>query len=297
MEKDVSRRQTLRLGAAAAGLGAVGSLSGCSQIKSAVPFIGGASYKQWLPAPDELGDSDHYYFSYTNYKQIRNNEDNFDEEAFENYEAEAETDLLDLDIDDIDEVVSLGFGSASVLIGSFNKEDVTDELEDNDFDDEDDQGNFTIYEPENGSGAVAVKGGTAVYADDSDAVETIIDTKNGDEDRYVGENEEFKELVNKIGNGTRVSGRTQEEVDETDEDYGQFEGAVASGGTDTVNGETTKIKSVTLFDDADDVPQDEFEDYIDDSDYWDELDNVSVSKNGRAVVVTGQMDTDEYNTN
>jgi hypothetical protein len=294
MKRDVSRRETLRLGAAAAGLGAVGSLSGCSQIKSAVPFIGGASYKQWLPAPDALGDSDHYYFSYTNYKQIRNNEDNFDEDVYEDYENEAETDLLGVDIEDIDETISLGFGSAAVIVGSFDKEDVTDELEDNDFEDEDEQGNYTIYEAENGNGAVAVKGGTVVYGDDSDAVETILDTKNGDEDRYVGENDEFKELVNKIGSGTEVSGRTQEEVDETDEDYGEFEGAVASGRTDTVSGETTKVKHVTLFDDADDIPQDEYEDYIDDSDYWDELDNVSVSKNGRAMVVTGQLDTDDY---
>lgn len=290
----LSRRDALRLGTATAALGAVGSLSGCSQLENTVPFLGGTHYEQWLPEPDEVGAGDHYPFSYVNYERIRHNEDALDEDVFEDYEEQAEIDELDLDIEDIDETVSLGFSSAAVILGRFGKADVADELEDNDFEDVDEVGDYTIYERELIRGAVALTSDVVIHGRDSDTVEAFIDTEQGEEDRYVEDNDDFDELVSHLGTGTEVSGRSHEEVEETATDLGNFEGTVASGRTETVDGEITEVKEVTLFDDGDDIDLDEYRDYVDDSVDWEELDDVDVSRSGRAVVVTGRMDTENY---
>lgn len=297
----------MRLGAAAAGLGVTGSMAGCSAVQDAVPFLGGgASYTQWLGAPGTLNDdADHYSFSFRNYQTVRNNEDNFDSDVYEGFEDAEDSfplDPMDVDLDEVNSRIS-GNG-AGIIQGSFNADDVGSELEDNDFDEDGDHKNYTIYVKEESQG-VAVKNNVAIhvslgfYSDDdaepADMLETVIDVKTGEEDRYTNEEEDFQLLTNRLGSGAYVSGGTQEEIDDDNANatQGRFEGTVASGSQMVINGETSKLKGVNVFNSADDVDMDDVEEYVEENEFLDEFDNVSSNQNGRTVIVTGEIDTDD----
>jgi len=129
--------------------------------------------------------------------------------------------------------------------------------------------------------------------DPASVVESIVDTKSGDEDRYADDNEGFSELANQLNAGTFVNGRTHEEYDDTNEQAGQFEGAVASGASVTVNGETSDVQWVIPFADSDDIDTGDIEDWTDDGRFFDDVDDINVNTNGRSAIVTGTMDTDE----
>ena len=303
MTDDLSRRDTLRIGAATAGLGVIGGLSGCSSI----PFLGGGSsaYDSWLPEPGVIvEDTDHYSFSYSDAKAIRNNEDNFDEDVFETYESTEDSfplEQMNVDFDEVNSQISVK-GSNGVITGKFKKDEVGSELEDDDFEEDGDHEGYTLYTKQESQG-VAVKKNEAVYAQmgffsggdntPTDVLEALIDTKKGNEERYAKAEEDFKTLIGKLGSGTLVYGGTQEEPDETNADAGRFEGAVARGSKLTVNGETSKAKRIVVFNSKDDIDMNDVEDWTD-SDAFDDYDNVNSSKNGRAVVVTAKIDTDDY---
>ncbi len=305
MSDKITRRGTLRIGAATAGLGVTGSLSGCSSI----PFLGGGSsaYDSWLPEPGVIVEgTDHYSFSYSDVKAIRNNEDNFDEDVFEAFESSEDSfplDQMNVDFDEVTSKISVN-GSNGVITGTFKRDDVGSELEDDDFEEDGDHEGYTLYTKQ-GSQGVAVKKNEAVYAqlgffsggdEPKDVLEALIDTKKGNEERYAKAEEDFKTLIGKLGSGTLVDGGTQEEPDETNAEAGRFEGAVARGSKLTVNGETSKAKRIVVFNSKDDIDMHDVEDWTD-SDSFDDYDNVNSSKNGRAVVVTAKIDTDDYGWN
>jgi hypothetical protein len=291
----------LRTGAAVGGLAALGGLAGCSSI----PFVGGGagSYAQWLYAPGAIGDGDHYSFSYQNDRAIRNNEDEFDSSYFDRQESAEDSFPLDpmgVDYDEVNDRLNLGTGG--VVNGQFQRSDVVDELDDEDYDDEDDDySGYAIYQ-KNDQRAVGVKNNQAVHVqtgfggnvDVVDAVETIIDTKTGDEDRYQDESEDMNTVLNQVGSGDVVFGFTQEEVDDTNTDRGQFEGQVGTGVQANFNGDTTNVRYVIVHADSDAVDMDDVEDWVDDSDTFDDVDNVSTNQNGRSVVIAGQIDTDDW---
>jgi hypothetical protein len=300
MNGNHTRRDVLRTGAAAGGLAALGGLAGCSSI----PFVGGGGgYAQWLYAPGEIGDRDHYGFSYQNDQAIRNNEDEFDSSYFDRQESSEDNFPLEQMGVDYDEVKNrLSIGTVGVINGNFQKSDVVDELDDNDFDDEDDNySGYAIYQKED-SLAIGVQNNQAVYVqprfggvdDVVDAVETIIDTKTGDEDRYQNENDAMNVILNQVGGGDIVFGTTQEEADDTNTDRAQFEGQVGTGVQGNFNGDTTNVKYALIFADSDEVDMDDIEDWVDDSDTFDDVDNVSTNQNGRTAVITGQIDTDDW---
>lgn len=296
-----TRRDVLKTGAAAGGLAALGGLAGCSSI----PFVGGGgSYAQWLYAPGAIGDSDHYAFSYQNDQAIKSNEDEFDSEYFDRQESAEDNwplSQLGVDYDEVNDRLRLGAGG--VINGSFNQSDVIGELDDNDFDDEDDDySGYAIYQ-KNDAQAVGVQNNQAVYAqrgfgsgdvDVVDAVETIIDTKTGDEDRYQNESDAMSVVLNQVSGGDITFGNTQEEADDTNTDRAQFEGQVGTGVQGNFKGDTTNVKYAIVFADSDDVDTGDVEDWTEDSNTFDDVDNVSVTKNGRTAVVTGQIDTDDW---
>lgn len=289
MTDELSRRAAIKLGAATAGVGAMGGLAGCSSI----PFIGGGSgYTNWLPEPGVIADADSYGFSWTDAQQVRNNEDEFDDDVYDSYES-ANEDRLDqagLDYDDVNTFLS--FQSVTVVDASFNRDDVAGELEDNDFDDDTDHEGYTIYLSNSEFQAVGVSGNDLVYGrrnSENDAVEVVelaIDTNNGDEDRYVDENDDFAELVSNLSSGTFTSGRT------IDNDSDQ----VASGRTVSVNGSTSNVESVTVYDEADDLDQDDVDDLQEEGEDSNDVENFSANKNGRVLTVIYDVDTDKIGT-
>lgn len=298
MQDHLTRRRALRLGAATAGLAATGGLSGCS----AIPFIGGAGYTNWLFEPGTVTDSDHLSFDYEDTEQVRNNEDEFDSAYYDRFESREDSWPLSqtgVAVDEVTESLSIDGDTGGRVVGSFAKDDVTAELEDSDFSEETDHGGYTIYQRDERY-AAGVRKGEFVHAryvaqntTARDVVEALIDANAGDEDRYVDDSDDFRRLTDELGSGTFVSGGTQEETEETNSDYGRFEGVVASGTTVTVDGATTDIEVVWVYDAESDVDMDAVENWTD-SDTFDDVDDVSAGNNGRTVTVTGTVDTDDY---
>jgi len=289
MTDELSRRAAIKLGAATAGVGAMGGLAGCSSI----PFIGGGGgYTNWLAEPGVVADDDAYRFSWTDAQQVRNNEDEFDEDVYDSYESfnEERLDQAGLDYDDVNTFLS--FQTVTVVDASFDRDDVADELEDNDYEDDTDHEGYTIYLGDNEFRAVGVSGSDLIYGrrnSDNDAVEVVeaaIDTNNGDEDRYVDENDDFAELTSNLGTGTFTSGGT------IDNDSDQ----VASGRTLSVNGEISSVEAISVFDEADDLDQDDVDDLQEEGEDSNDVDNFSATKTGRVLTVSYDVDTDEIGT-
>jgi len=227
-----------------------------------------------------------------NAKQVRNNEDNFDSDTYDRYENRNEDrlDLAGLDFEDVN--TFLGFQSVTVVDASFNQSDVTDELEDNDFEEDTDHEGYTIFLHENEYQAVGVSGGALVYGrenGENDAVEVIeaaVNTKKGNEDRYESENEDFDELTSTMSTGTFMNGRTMD----TDSDQ------VAAGASLSVNGSTSTIETVSVFEDADAIDQDQVDQYEEDAEDADNIENFSTSTNGRVLTISYDVDTDIIGT-
>lgn len=283
------------------GAGAMGGLAGCSSI----PFVGGdTSWTNWLPEPGTFRNQDHYETYYIEPQAIAEYEDDFDDGYDSLEDFFSPPGALDVDFDEVERMVLTS--TMRVYMGSFTVEDVVDELEDEEFDEEDEYEGYTLYlGPEEGFSqqvAAAVSENTLLYgtsAEDGpvDGLETLIDTSNGEEDRYVAESEDFATLVDELGGGQFVFGSTHVEAGTDDPENGQFEHQVAVGSQIQVDGETSSRKWVRVFQEADDVDIDDVEDWVDENDgnneAFDDYDDIAVSQSGRAAVVTGTIDTDD----
>jgi len=306
---EYSRRTVLRRSLATAGAGAMAGIAGCSSIPN--PFGGGAPYTNWLPAPDDLGDSDHYRFTYLNMDDLESHEDKFgdnstDPDGFEEFWAP-----LDTDWEDTSNVTLFGgFGLENLVIeADFNKDDAISDLEDEDFDDDSDYNGYTIMLSDSEERAIAVSGSDIILTSATESsdegtpstgetgkVETIIDAKKGNSERYGEASEDMSALTGELGGGTFVSGGTREEPEEANAENGQFEAMVARGSQSKVKGDTTERKWVVVYESEGDVDTGDLEDWVGENDgsdgEFDDVDDLSYNKNGRKGIITGKSNTD-----
>jgi len=307
-DRTYTRRAMLRRSLATAGAGAIIGAAGCSSLPN--PLGGGASYANWLPVPDDVSDSDHYSFSYINMNAVESNEDAFDDDSVDPSTFEGFWDPLDLDWEDTSSVITLGFGrfgfGGLVVEADYNRDDQISELEDEDYDEDSEYEGFTIMLSENEERAIALNGNAAVLTSatdssgdtgDTDRVEAVIDAKRGNEDRYGDDSEDMSLLLDRLGGGTFVNGRTMEESDDDNPEGGRFDAMVARGSRTKVNGETAKQKWVVVYDSEDDVDTGDLEDWVDENDgggdQFDDVSDLSYNQNGRTGIITGTVDTDE----
>jgi hypothetical protein len=292
MSQDFSRREYLRIGTATAALGTLGSLAGCSSI----PFVGGGgNYQAWLPEPGTISDRDDYSFTFLDSKTVVNNEDEFDSDTFDRVErlAAGYREQVDVDFDETNTILT--FQSTAVVTGQYNTGDVTDELDRNDFDEEGDYKGTTVFLADDESMAVGVSGAALAFArpmggeDADEIVELMIDTRRGDEDRYVEENEDLQTALDAVGNGTAVGGTTSP---------GLGSDIVGIGSSLQVNGSTSNLDISLVFDDESDADTDEgsVERFVEFLENNSDLDDVETQKDGRTILVTGTIDTDELGT-
>ncbi|WP_254538301.1 hypothetical protein [Halomarina litorea] len=307
MEDDsFTRRNLLKTGVTAATGGLVATTAGCLGGAPGVSLLGGdGRYTDWLVAPDKLGDSDHYSFYHLRPAAFADHEDQLGSDNYDQLEmlfsgpAERWTGV---DFDEVTDLVS--FGPASVYTTEVPEADVVEDLEDEDFDDESDLEGYTVYVSSDESVAVGVNGETLVWGRESyqgsdavDVVERVIEAKAGEEDRYADENEHFTALVDRLGDGDLVYGRTREESDADDPANGEFRDLVARGTTVSLDGETADMRWALVFEDENDIDVDDVKEYVDENDgsdgTFDDLDDVSVSSSGRSAIVTGSKDADD----
>lgn len=229
----VSRRKLLSAGTVAA----LTSIAGCSGsggisgvVEDATSSVSGSSkldYTQWAYAPDVL-DSDHYQFFSLDPISIDEIEDEFDDNTFDQLEGiEREVEPSGIDFDEMGSFLSLQGHSIFTSSEFESEEELLDELDDEaDLDDDDEIGDYTVvYDDDDDlNRGAAVNGNTVILTQGNlsrrennaeDVLEAIIETKAGEEDRYIDENDDFNLLTEKLGQATIVAGRTHEEFEGT----------------------------------------------------------------------------------
>jgi len=293
-----TRRSILRRSFAAASVGTLLASAGCSGLN---PLGGGAgAYADWLPVPDDTGDSDHYQFTYLDTETLEANEDELPD-SFDIASFEENWNPADVDWEDTASV--LFFSSTIVVEDGFTREDVVADLEAEDYDEDGEYQGHTVLVGPNELGAFAVGDSTLVVqfaayqSDPVDNVEAVLDVKNGEEDRYADDSENMATLLPELGNGTIVGGRTMAAVDTDNPDRGRFDHMVAEGSTTTIDGDTAERKWLVVYEESDDVDTDDLSDWVDANDSnggtFDDVDDISYSQNGRVGIVTGTSDTDD----
>lgn len=294
-----SRRVFLKQSAALTAGVTLTGLSGC--------LGGGAgSYADWMPDPDELGLESYVGF-YLNPQDIVNAEDEMDEELYDTLEGtESVFDAVDVDFEDFESM--LFFNDIAITTTSVDNSETSSELEDNDYDDDEYEG-YTLY---NSPDEVITPhifgvGPTLIYASptgDEDAAgtaEVLIDTLNGDEETWGVESEEVGDLQNALGSPSIGTISIYDAIDEDDPENGQFENNIGVGIGITLDGDTSELNVYFGFEDSDDVSTDDIGDWADEADntgeIFDNVDNISVNRDGRIGSVSGTIDTDDIGLN
>lgn len=310
-ERTYTRRAMLRRSLATAGAGALVGAAGCSSIPN--PLGGGTPYANWLPVPDDIGESDHYNFTYLSLDDIESNEDELNEESIDPSTYEDFWEPLDINWEDASGLTILGFGGmfgfgGFIVEAEFNREEIISDLEDEDFDEDSEHEGYTLMLNDSESQVYAVGDNAVVLtsARDTDGerssgetgtAEAIIDAKTGQEDRYGDDSDDMSTLIGELGGGTLVTGNTMEEPDDAEPANGSFDAMVARGQQAKINGESTDMKYVVVYESSDDVDTDDLEEWVDENDgsdeQFDDVDDVSYNSNGRKGIITGTIDTDD----
>jgi hypothetical protein len=202
-------------------------------------------------------------------------------------------------------------GGWNIILGGFSKEAVsdvfTDSLTGSDTGDPDEsgtgtssvstteKGEYTLYFGGELDGTVGlaegvILSGTNPEMDSTASVESLIDAKAGETDRYAAQNRDMAAIMDRLGNATYIGGTTSDRATETNIESGLFEGQVGYGYADTVRGELMETKEVFVFENQADVAMAEVEAYTDIA-LYDEFSRLSASQDGRVVLVTREGDT------
>jgi len=294
-----TRRTLLRRSAATVGAATVVGTAGCLD---RIPNpLGGSSYTAWLPEPDALEVDTYSFGRYDNEDWVATEDefsDDYDESGIEN-----QWEPISLSLDDISE--SLYFRSIQVHQAEFDRAELVEDLEDEDYDEEDDIEGYALYLNDDGSRAFALNDATFLFTAEyydydqspEDALTAVIEARAGTEDRYVDERDAFATLTDALKTTSAVDGETFEDG-EDDPANGSFDEMVAKGSTGTFDGETTQMEWVVVYESEDDVDLDDLEEWVDENDTdderFDDVDDIEYSQSGRVGRITGTMDTDDY---
>ena len=296
-----TRRTLLKL----AGAGLSASLAGCMGVLSTNSLADLGNYTAWLPSPDEIYDSTHYFAFLYDPPGILDAEDRFSNGTFDALEATIERAAFsELSVDEIDSLLIIGNRDISVFTGNFDITKVVEEI-DSDVIGLDDEGEYKgvkVHISEDGTSAIgAAEGLLAIVqggADDPDDIlETVIDTKRGDEDRYADENEDCKLLTEEVGRGAITVVETRQKIRGSYPERGQFDDSVGWGYRWEFNGETTQDTTVIPFDSERDVDLDDLRDWVEansgTSETFDGYNEVTYEQKGRLAILKGTIDTED----
>lgn len=176
---------------------------------------------------------------------------------------------------------------------------------------------FVQEEPDESPDAIAIGNGTIIEGrrvqnsgndsgavDAPDVVEGIIDTGSEGSDRLVDNNDTFATLTDTLNNGVAVTFELL--ANEIGSDDGgneniptaDFEGVVATGRADSINGGTTEKQWVYVYDSEGDVNEGDINEWIEANNTGDgslaNHDNISVNTDGNTATVTAELPTFEY---
>jgi len=319
MNQEFSRRHALRAGTAAAGTVVLGSLAGCEQVEQLAGDSSddaaestetdeteddepSAPYRAWLPGPNAFGE-DHYFFRYIDYDQFRANESNFDPDVYErNSQAEFLSANFDLSDGDVDGALFVGPVDGSVpavVTGSFSASDIANYLTDNGAEADQEIGEYTVYR-NSSQGVVGLTDGTMVLSGDDtvDQIRTLVETKTGELSRYQDVSDDMATLVERFGPETFAGGVTSEPTSAGDAnpDGLRFAGQVGYAYGDSVDGATVATEIAVMFETSEDAETAEISAFTG-SDTFAEYEEISSTREGRMVIITGTGPTETLYAN
>lgn len=297
-----TRRDLLRATAGLAATATVGGLAGClGSVPGVADEDGLPRYAQWLPARDVFGvDEDaQYRFVSLDAAVLRNNEESFSSETYDRVNSTlGENDPVLPGIDAVDRLVNVGAETAGTVVvveGSFDAGEIVEGLESEGYEEGTDYSGYAVYS--NDGGLVGVRDGTLVGRFSpgrsdaggvtADALESVIDVGEGDGDRLPDVDDDADALVSGLGRGLFANGALPARGMARDL---QSDALVANGLAGRVSGSTTDVRQVLVYDGAGDVDAAAVEE---NSGTAAELDDPSVTADGRTAVVEGSYPTGE----
>jgi hypothetical protein len=217
-------------------------------------------------------------------------------------------------------------GGSMVVTGEFDAGKITAEIEEESTDEfeKSTRGEYTFYTrtqqrqhaeggPDTNSATIGVSeehvvmgGMQAPDASSMDAVSTMLDAGEGDVDSLGEGNEDAGELVSQLGDATLVLGgafdtdpTTMANEGTPDELVEAVDDLVAAGVASDVDGDTVEHTMAFVYEDGDAASTDDVEAVFDNVEEWgdraeDQLEDRSVSKDGRTLLVTATGDTEEF---
>lgn len=326
---DTNRRSVLKASGVAALLGTTG-LAGCSGLLGG----GGGGAANWQYDPGELEETENKFFGEANLAELYEVRQELPDDVSGGFEDTEDSPIPPEDLEfatgvggvaiSVSGGSSDGFGSFAVT-GSFSESDITDEVEQSE--DAQSAGEYEDYSLwENAGESVSAGGMTGdssavvgvtdgsmvVGAAGSDegstsvtgeqAAKTMIDAGNGETELLVDSNEFVQTLSDNLGSGTMQFGGTVDPaLIEAFAGMGgggsQFTSGFRAGGVDmAVNGETTTITGVGVYEDAESAEETGIVTIIDG--FSEELTNqegfndVEAEYSDSAVVMTIEGDTE-----
>jgi hypothetical protein len=332
---DTDRRTVLKASGIAALVGSTG-LAGCSGgLLGDNGGSGSSGPESWQYAPSLLGEASNAFFGSMDYATIYENREFFPEDTRSSLEqTDSSTPVSPEDIDflsgvgggSVSMMDSSGSGAGSVaVVGSFDQAAVTDQIESQD--DASQVGEYegyTLYESSsvgqqmgpNASGSATVgvsdgavvagfafASGTSTSSSGQDAVETAIDSSNGNADPLRGNNQYATTVSDNIGDATARFGGVGDPqlIDQFASTAGTqtqtyIDGMRAGGFGMALQGETTTFTVVLAYESAQAASDTGLADLVSGfgpqiEEQQDGINDVSASTNDNAVTITVKGDT------
>ena len=307
----LTRRGALRLGGGTALAGLTAGLAGCSGLLGGGDGAGDAEFTQWLPAPGEIsfedGEPKEHYRAGFDDLSVRRDSDALP--GVENSTLGEVASSTGVDFGDVRTITRSG-GPCWIFEGGFDADGVVDELDESEYGEPSDHGEFTLrqqVDEENVGRVVGVTDGTVIRSGSGPIdvvtgwVEAAIDATNGDIDRYAEASEDFGRLVDELGEGAMTIARTHPRIEKTRGRgaptwfFVSFENQVATGSSTRVDGDAAEQTLVKVFASADAVPSDQLDAWVEEYENDDEsllarFTEFSVSESGRVWSVSGEVD-------
>lgn len=290
----MNRRQFLTVGSTVATAG----LAGCTDILGGDDGAGLDDVGAWLPDPVAIDSGlDHYAFEARSpAAQAEAVDDLFVESSFR-----PDPEFGSVTVTDVESTISVSNASTAqsqysfdLYFGSFDADWAETNLQNNGYNRVGSNDDLTIYD-RNDTAAIAVSSDTAIEVthqgsnpDAARLIDTLIDTEAGEVDRYTDAYSDMEVLLDSLPSGHNVEGEAFSEVSENAPEVGLFEGQVAGGTSETIDGRQVDVTEVLVFLDDRDVVERRIEEYIDESgEFRDFLSRPDYEIDGRSVTISG----------
>jgi hypothetical protein len=250
----------------------------------------------YIPAPSVVTETDHMDVFVTAARAIAT-DDGLDEQLTEVLlrSATSFSERTGVDVASIDDAFQFDVGQG--YVGDFSASDVGDALTSGSFSADGTYGGFDLYTDQDAT--FAVDDGVALTAQGgydrsaTDVVRAMVDAASGDVERYVEASEDFGRATEAVADLDYVNVRSQNEVRRGAPSSGEFEGQVASATGFDFEGDTTFYTAAFVFASESSADPDAVRTYTESSGFLAEMNQLSVSREGRAVLVEGRMATDD----